>query len=340
MRSLHLDAPKFTLVSIFLIMLFITDSAHASIDEGKEILNSTPDGNNTSRNEIEIPMAKPLILSSSEERGVLAFIIAGIIVFSIFGVYLLLTGSNLVKDEQGYPSLAKFQLLLWTVIIMFAFLGIYLTRIFEGILVPPPAISANLLALMGITIFIVPMLNKKASDVKYGTLKANIKEPFVSMLQENKETQLTRVQMFGWTLISVFIYMNLLYSSVLTNLHDTQNLMLPDIDPNLVILMGISQGGYLAGKSLLGRTNISAVTQLKTRMDAIIGDIPVTITGANFGDIQGEVIYDNTQVSPITLWTNNRIDITIPFKLAAAEGHTIKIVTSNQVTKTFPFNIA
>jgi hypothetical protein len=327
------------LISTFLILLFITNSADASIDEGKETLNSTPGGNSTSRIEIEIPMAKPLILSSSEERGVLAFIIAGIIVFSIFGVYLLSTGSKIVKDEHGYPSLAKFQMLIWTVIIMFAFLGIYLTRIFEGILVPPPAISANLLALMGITIFIVPMLNKKASDVKYGTLMANSKIPLVSMLQENNETQLTRVQMFGWTLISVFIYVNLLYSSVLSKLDDTHNLILPDIDPNLVILMGISQGGYLAGKSLLGRTNISAVTQIKSRKDAKNRDIPVTITGANFGDNQGEVFYDNTKVATISLWTNNRIDIAIPFESATAEGHTIKIVTSNQVTKTFPFNI-
>ena len=38
-----------------------------------------------------------------------------------------------------------------------------------------------------------------------------------------------------------------------TNLRQLQSLNLPNIDPSLVILMGISQGGYLGGK-LVART--------------------------------------------------------------------------------------
>ena len=96
------------------------------------------------------------------------------------------------------------------------------------------------------------------------------------MLEENEKPSLTRFQMFGWTWIGILIYIGILFSTVSTTLMDTQvvkimcqelqpnelgvcciNIVinhckslqfLPDIDPTLVILMGLSQGGYLGGK--------------------------------------------------------------------------------------------
>jgi hypothetical protein len=95
------------------------------------------------------------------------------------------------------------------------------------------------------------------------------------MLEESKKPSLTRFQMFGWTWIGILIYIAILFSTVSTTLMDMQiarmyqqlqpneveytrlhcdnplrKLTLPDIDPTLVILMGLSQGGYLGGKSL------------------------------------------------------------------------------------------
>jgi hypothetical protein len=331
-------------ILLFLISFYIfpisaqatTNSTELSIaaDQG------TISGNTTGANDKSAIEPKPLFPSSSEERTGKAFLISGAGIFSIFGFYLVIKGSKLIKDERGYPSLAKFQMLIWTMIIAFGFFGIYLTRIFGGILVPPPAISTNLLILMGITIVIAPVLNRRASEYRYGNAKANPKISMVTMLQENGETELTRVQMFSWTLISVFIYLILLYSTVLSKVDDVQNLILPEIDANLVVLMGLSQGGYLGGKVLLGRTTTRAVTSYMTHAQAGSKGkvpLPVTITGTNFGHMQGEIIYDNTQLSPVTQWTMNRIDVTIPYDIATPGMHTIKVITRKGVTEPMAF---
>jgi hypothetical protein len=333
-------------VSIFLVLLLVmplkidafTNSTHMQVAINK----STPTENSTDTSVSNIGKPKPLFGSSSEERAGWAFLISGIVLFSIFGAYLLVKGSKIIKDEQGYPSLAKFQFLIWTLVITFSYFGIYLARIFEGILTPPPAISANLLTLMGLTIFVVPVLNKKASNIRYGPTTAGPNISMVSMLQENSKTELTRIQMFAWTLISIFIYLILLYSTVLSNLGIPQNLVLPDIDTNLVVLMGISQGAYLGGKSLMGRATVGAVTPSLTRAAATAAGnvaVPVIITGANFGDTLGQVIYDNSQLLDVTQWTTHRIELTIPYALAIQGAHTVTLVTEKQVTEPVPFNL-
>jgi hypothetical protein len=194
---------------------------------------------------------QPLLPGSSEHRTQVAFGFSALAIFLIFIVYIIfrLGDFKIIKDATGYPSLAKFQLLLWTIIVTFAFFGIYLTRIFEGVLTPPPMIPTNLLTLMGISV-IVPALNKKASAYRYGIAHPPAPDgtKTVSMLQENNTLELTRLQMFSWTLVSITIYLLLLYSTVVSKMGDAQNLILPDIDGTLVVLMGLSQAGYLGGK--------------------------------------------------------------------------------------------
>jgi hypothetical protein len=73
---------------------------------------------------------------------------------------------DIVLDENWYPSLALFQFLLWTFIISFAFLGIYLTRILGGYSSIPVESPVNLLIIMGISVS-VQVINTKASDIKY-----------------------------------------------------------------------------------------------------------------------------------------------------------------------------
>ena len=86
-----------------------------------------------------------------EMRVQLGFGISALLIAVISFIYLIIKGkfSELIKDEQKYPSLALFQFLVWTIIITFAYFGIYLTRIFGGELGLPPEIPDNLLVVMG-----------------------------------------------------------------------------------------------------------------------------------------------------------------------------------------------
>lgn len=63
--------------------------------------------------------------------------------------------------------------------------------------------------------------------------------------QNPESLSLMKFQMFGWTVIAIFIYVYLF----LTNLSSSIT-TLPVVDSSIVILTGVSQAGYLAGKGV------------------------------------------------------------------------------------------
>jgi hypothetical protein len=199
---------------------------------------------------------------SPESRVQLAFGIPALTIALIILIYVIIKGnfSDLIKDEKKYPSLALFQFLVWTLIISFAYFGIYLTRLFGGELGLPDEIPDNILILMGISVS-VPVLNKKISDKIYANVpNAGPARPFgpqprsstlLSMLQENGQLSLTRFQMFTWTWIGIIIYLFLLYFTVSTEMGNVEQLSLPNVDGTIVFLMGLSQAAYLGKKIVL-----------------------------------------------------------------------------------------
>jgi hypothetical protein len=53
-----------------------------------------------------------------------------------------------------------------------------------------------------------------------------------------------KFQMFGWTVVAVRFYVILFLSKLANDISQ-----LPTVDPSIVILTGVSQAGYLAGKA-------------------------------------------------------------------------------------------
>ena len=175
------------------------------------------------------------------------------------GVRLL----DIIRDDDWYPSLALFQFLTWTCIIAFLYLGVYLTRVFGGVFGVLPTMPSNLLVLMGISVA-VPVISGGISTVQYTTEapKECPSQPpsFSTMLEEGNKPTLTKFQMFVWTWIGVLIYFTV-FLAMLTRpgaLQAVQNLYLPDIDPILVVLMGLSQGAYIGGKLVAYQATKSA----------------------------------------------------------------------------------
>ena len=103
---------------------------------------------------------------------VLSFVISIAIVSGLFiFIVHILKGPNMkisdiIRDGSGFPSLARFQFLLWTFILMFAVLSLYFARLFIGILALPDEIPANLLILTGISVA-VPFVSNPISSIKY-----------------------------------------------------------------------------------------------------------------------------------------------------------------------------
>jgi hypothetical protein len=96
-------------------------------------------------------------------------------------------------------------------------------------------------------------LSQQMPDFILGRQKINYE--FADLFRDDKNPEnlsLMKFQMFGWTLIAIFIYVYLFLGLH----HLTANITtLPSVDPNIAVLTGISQTGYLAGK---GVSNVGA----------------------------------------------------------------------------------
>jgi hypothetical protein len=161
----------------------------------------------------------PAVKSPEIATTIISLIISTGIVAGIFTfVNYSLKSSNMkfgdiIRDGNGFPSLARFQFLLWTFITLFAVLGVFLIRLFTGVQAIVNDIPENLLILTGISIA-VPIISTPISSIKYGerksptgTLTNQERRRLATMLMENEKITVSRFQMFAWTIISIIVYL-------------------------------------------------------------------------------------------------------------------------------------
>src|SRR6188472_2092071 len=79
--------------------------------------------------------------------------------------------SDIIRDGNYYASLPRFQFLLWTFVISFTFLSVYLIRILGGENSFPTQIPTEVLLLMGISV-VVPTISTPLSSFKYDSTLA------------------------------------------------------------------------------------------------------------------------------------------------------------------------
>lgn len=290
--------------------------------------------------------------------------------------------SDIIRDGNYYASLPRFQFLLWTFVISFTFLSVYLIRILGGEYSFPTQIPTEVLELMGISV-VVPTISTPLSSFKYDSTLAQkppCKEqitPVSDMLLESGKPALFRYQMFLWTLISIGIYILVFFSQAIgainnhpiiqnqitscmqldiartspnansnptlkTNLESQfhakcasyplpfdknktlKDLSLPNIDPSLVILTGLSQGGYLGGK---------LVTRTPVRIERLVSGINKTLTifGSNFLERSGTVIINGDKVymdkKGIATWADSMIEVSVDDDTIKS-WRTIEVITA------------
>ncbi|HEY7228248.1 MAG TPA: Ig-like domain-containing protein, partial [Nitrososphaeraceae archaeon] len=261
---------------------------------------------------------KPLFNTTPEYRAVWAFGLSSVVVSLIFYISFLIikkTGKfrkkystkfrDIVRDENWYPSLAIFQFLMWTAIVLFAYFGIALLRFFSGV-GPFTDINQNILFVMGISAGTTGAATA-ISKYRYGMATpidvAPTKETpsdearknlpgYKTMLMENGKITLTRFQMFAWTWIGVIAYLGLLFLVLSTQLGYIEQLSLPTLPAVFPVLMGVSEGVYLGDKLFKQKyVSINEVRPKKIRLKKgdKEGDDTITILGSNFGQELGTV---------------------------------------------------
>jgi hypothetical protein len=237
-----------------------------------------------------------MVLSSGTLAGiaigtVVVIFIAGFVLHEIILGYWILTAilmifflgtigkaingrwTGILIDHDHVMRLSRFQIVIWTVIILSAFLAIATTRIYAGD--PDPlniAIDRSLWALLGISsasLVATPLILdvKKEKTLKQDVLDSNVyplenREGIAFKNQQDSDAKFTdifegdeignhkhvdmsKVQMFFFTIIAALSYIVLLFNLFSSGTMLTGLPLLPD---GLIAIIAISHGTYLTYK--------------------------------------------------------------------------------------------
>ena len=167
------------------------------------------------------------------------------------------THEILLDSRTNSYSLANFQSFAWTIV----FLGSYFyVAISSGIILNTselPDFNFSLIALMGISyggLLTSSYLDKRKTEVTFYKDKPEFKD---LISDPNGGIDLSRLQLLGFTLISIIVYIFYLFKANVLN-------GLPGIPETLHTMLLTSQGGYLGNKAI----------ELKNNTPATIADTP------------------------------------------------------------------
>lgn len=157
---------------------------------------------------------------------------------------------KLVSGVDGRPSTSKCQFLMWTATMVFCYLVVYAYRIHMNNFSPIEGWSPNVLLSMGISAATVVAAKAIVSNnVANGSLvkldpngKGGIFE------DDDGSPDLAKVQLMIWTIIAIGVYLVSVYHNLAAG-----HRCLPDIDKNLMVLMGLGHSAYI-GKKLTEKT--------------------------------------------------------------------------------------
>jgi IPT/TIG domain len=255
----------------------------------------------------------------------------------------------LVGGADGRLSTSKFQWLLWTVVAIFGFCAVFIERWMRGDLSVDTTMPTYLLTAMGLsgltmsvakgitTMYASQGLVDKTNPEIMGSSEKKPRTLLRGGLitDDHGVPDLAKIQMISFTFIAIGIYFVRLASQPGLP-------VLVDIDPALMVLMGLSQGAYLGKK--LTTTEAPRINGMSAAT-AQAGD-KITLSGVNFGDAQsGSLLYlGGSPVSDVAAWSDQKITFTVPAetmnRAAWKDGETMapKIIVNGRETEA-PFQL-
>jgi IPT/TIG domain len=231
---------------------------------------------------------------------------------------------KLVEGADGRASTSKFQWLLWIVVIIFAYTVLWVLRAKQGDYSAISQVPVNLLTVLGFSTGTAAA----AKGITSGYVQTNrVAKPAVAkqgapggtsqggLLQDDTGVpELAKIQMIGFTLIAAGIFLATLVHQIVSEPVITS---LPNLDSSLLVLMGISQGGYL-GKKLV---TFGAPTLYPPIPPEAAAGTAITLPGVNLGNPPvgsslpaapgSQLMLNGVPISPSS-WSDTSIVFNVP----------------------------
>jgi hypothetical protein len=243
--------------------------------------------------------------------GVLAIIGLGVAVFSKGQL------SKVTEGADGRASTSKFQWLAWLAVIIFGYSVLWVLRAKQGDWSAITNVPVNVLTVLGFSTGTAAA----AKGITTGYVQSGrlVQPPPVGNAKgglvedDSGAPDLSKIQIMAFTLIAIGIYLATLIHQIVSNPVITT---LPNIDSSLLVLMGISQGGYLANKLVTYNEPVLYPPQPPA---AVAGQTEVMVTGANLGTpasgalapAGAQLLLDGAPVTP-RHWSATAITFIVP----------------------------
>jgi hypothetical protein len=250
-------------------------------------------------------------------------------VLVMYALSAWITGSaspfQAAMGADGRLSTSKFQFLLWTWVVVFVYAWFYAARAQSGHFEPINDLPANVLLAMGISV--TTLASAKAITTSY-VLDSRVEKPAQNpaeasakdlVTNDNQGPEITKIQMLIWTLVAAAVYVAAAshaaqaYASctIVPNAALPPECQFPDIDPALMVLMGLGQAAYLGNKL------VTTTTPRPVRAEPATGGwgTVVKVKGAGFGTTPQWVTVNDTPIAVAADgWKDDEVVVTIPRK--------------------------
>ncbi len=213
---------------------------------------------------------------------------------------------ELFKGADGRLSTSKFQWLLWIVVVAYAYTVLWVLRAEQGNYAAISEVPVNLLTVLGFSTGTAAAAKGITSGyVQTSRVAKNNVTAGGILSDDSGAPELAKIQVMGFTLIALIIFLVTLAHQIASNPVISS---LPNLDSSLLVLMGISSGGYL-GKKLVTFSPPALYAAIPPTAPA---GTTVTLTGASLGPAPGGALQLNGTAIPFTSWSASAIEFTVP----------------------------
>jgi len=164
--------------------------------------------------------------------------------FTLVGLIILARRSSLLRDNTGGPfSLARTQMAIWSWLLVNAYFFLFVMTWDPAVDIP-----TSMLGLLGIsaTTYVAAAL----VDRNDGTSLPPASKGFWKDISGSSGVQLHRIQIIAWTVVLAFVFVVRIFTK----------LSIPDFNPTLLGLLGLSAGTYVGFKFPENQTPASTQT--------------------------------------------------------------------------------